>query len=627
MVELAQLFWQISVVMSVVVVLQLLLNRVMSGLYQAKWRYYIWLIIICGLIIPVRPEGLALPQLTLPPVVAVDLNVAATNLIVPSHSTASEGDGQAVAAKVGDSSESSPISWQAWLAGVWLLGAIGYLSYHGWRYRQFIALVKRWSYPATDPLLLQLVSRVKADFGLEHNRIGLSLCRFEISPMLVGFVRPTILLPERLVADDELELVLRHELVHYQHKDIWIKALTLVAVALHWWNPVVHLLAATMRADCEQACDETLLNDCDLAKRRVYGETIISFIGRQGYQPVLSTYFYGGKNDMEKRLTTIMDLRKKKNSLAVLLAVFVVSITLLSGNLFVSAKAVVTVDQAQQIALDKTGGGTILKIKQDYEAGRTVYEVDIIKDNSRYELEIDAVSGEIISYKQKQARNTESNLTKGTLITAEQAKQIALDRAGGGEIYKFELDHKHGRNVYEIDLVNAETRYEVDVDAQTGTVIGYKEKPVSQVSFKLSDAVKMSLEQAKELAVNKVGGGSVLKAELDYEHGRPVYEVEVIKANIRYEFEIDAQTAEIVGYEEKAVNKYAAANNDSMLSLAQAQEIAIAKAGGGTIVKSKIDYEKGYKIYEFTIINQQHKHEVEIRANDGQIIEYEVERI
>ena len=41
----------------------------------------------------------------------------------------------------------------------------------------------------------------------------------------------------------------------------------------------------------------------------------------------------------------------------------------------------------------------------------------------------------------------------------------------------------------------------------------------------------------------------VKKVELDYEHGRKVYEVEFYKGGVEYEFDVDAETGAIVNYE------------------------------------------------------------------------------
>jgi beta-lactamase regulating signal transducer with metallopeptidase domain/protocatechuate 3,4-dioxygenase beta subunit/thiol-disulfide isomerase/thioredoxin len=99
-----------------------------------------------------------------------------------------------------------------------------------------------------------------------HTRLGLSRmagmrhsCRVAV-PMVVGWLRPVVLLPERLVADDSLthhlELVLLHELAHVKRGDYCWNLLSRVVLAVYWPNPLVWLLARHLAAAREQACDD-----------------------------------------------------------------------------------------------------------------------------------------------------------------------------------------------------------------------------------------------------------------------------------------------------------------------------------------------------------------------------------
>lgn len=77
--------------------------------------------------------------------------------------------------------------------------------------------------------------------------------------MLVGFFHPAILLPPVKFAGDELSLILKHELIHFKRHDLWYKALILEATALHWFNPVVYLMAKAAAVQCEISCDALVL--------------------------------------------------------------------------------------------------------------------------------------------------------------------------------------------------------------------------------------------------------------------------------------------------------------------------------------------------------------------------------
>lgn len=62
-----------------------------------------------------------------------------------------------------------------------------------------------------------------------------------------------------------------------------------------------------------------------------------------------------------------------------------------------------------------------------------------------------------------------------TKITVEQAKEIAVKRAGvpasGARYTKVKLDYEHGRYEYEIEFFYNGYEYDVEVDANTGHIL------------------------------------------------------------------------------------------------------------------------------------------------------------
>lgn len=75
------------------------------------------------------------------------------------------------------------------------------------------------------------------------------------SPCLFGIIHPAIYLKEETkLKDDQILMILQHEICHYQHKDhIW-SVMRSLCVAVWWWNPLVWAAAAESKRDCEMAC-------------------------------------------------------------------------------------------------------------------------------------------------------------------------------------------------------------------------------------------------------------------------------------------------------------------------------------------------------------------------------------
>jgi bla regulator protein BlaR1 len=94
-------------------------------------------------------------------------------------------------------------------------------------------------------------------------------------------VRPRLLLPQRLLQlldRDSLRLLFLHELAHIKRGDILVNWLATMVHVVHWFNPLVAMAMARMRADREMATDALVLSLGDGTDRRRYGETLIRLL-------------------------------------------------------------------------------------------------------------------------------------------------------------------------------------------------------------------------------------------------------------------------------------------------------------------------------------------------------------
>lgn len=133
-------------------------------------------------------------------------------------------------------------------------------------------------------------------------------------------------------------------------------------------------------------------------------------------------------------------------------------------------------------------------------------------------------------------------------------------------IIGMDLTYKDGKPVYKAKVIDNDKRVTVYYDATTGKQIekntgvsldneeselytNYEYKSSNpNTSVTQTQKEKISENKAKEIAVEKVGGGTVREIELDSEKGVLVYEIEVKYNGVKYEVEIDAYTGEIVKF-------------------------------------------------------------------------------
>lgn len=147
---------------------------------------------------------------------------------------------------------------------------------------------------------------------------------------------------------------------------------------------------------------------------------------------------------------------------------------------------------AKQIALSHAGiaetDANFVRCFLDFDDGRWEYEVEFYSGATEYDYDIDAVTGDILAFDydaEYYAPGTSGQIAggtapvNGTSLTAEQARQIALQHVGMSEqdirYMDVDFDYEWGRAVYEFEWKSGWTEYSVTVDANTGEIVGYEQ--------------------------------------------------------------------------------------------------------------------------------------------------------
>ena len=131
-------------------------------------------------------------------------------------------------------------------------------------------------------------------------------------------------------------------------------------------------------------------------------------------------------------------------------------------------------------------------------------------------------------------------------ISEQQAKDIALKEAQGGQITKFKLDRENGRMVYEIEVMNGNIEKDYEIDAETGAIVKLEHEQKNYGNNNSVNNPKISYEQAKEIALKSSKNGKFKEIELKHKNGVLVYDVEIAEGFMDREFLIDANTGAIL---------------------------------------------------------------------------------
>ena len=163
-----------------------------------------------------------------------------------------------------------------WLA-VWILGAAFCLGRQVWGYRRLVRLVKE-NGAAPGEEVLSLLARMNPQGG-----VGATVCPWVSSPLLIGGLRPLIVLPGG-VEPERLPDILAHELTHARRHDLLYKWFAVAVTSLHWFNPLMIVVRRQLARACELSCDAAVVKGLDAAGRRHYGETLLAMAAGQSFE-------------------------------------------------------------------------------------------------------------------------------------------------------------------------------------------------------------------------------------------------------------------------------------------------------------------------------------------------------
>lgn len=129
-------------------------------------------------------------------------------------------------------------------------------------------------------------------------------------PILIGFFRPAVILPDKEYEDMQLHNILMHEITHWKKHDIFVKWLLILVGAIRWFDPLFYLVRREMNKACELACDESVIKRLDVSEMQQYGDTLIAVAADSVRKTPLSTAMLEDKKNLKERLGAIMKHRK-----------------------------------------------------------------------------------------------------------------------------------------------------------------------------------------------------------------------------------------------------------------------------------------------------------------------------
>lgn len=340
---------------SVLIIFLVLIQFFPGRRFTAKWRYCLWLILLLRLIIPINPES-ALSIFSIVPhsfrnVFITDYsngrNSNHIDDIVPSSfygsentgeknirisQTVSENNNTPIDLTAGDFIPEAPSDRsldkylqpnKSFLALfiIWSTGAVIMILLTAHQALRFLLSVRNRRF-LTDHKALEILEDCKEEMGI-HAYLAIVETPYIKSPSLYGFIRPKLLLPAGSIEKmgyERLKYIFKHELAHLKRRDIVINWLLTFLQIIHWFNPLIWIAFAGIKAEREILCDLEVLSSSKNDASQEYGKTIIYLL--ENYAKPYSlpglACILEEKEFIKRRITMIAKFPNQNNKMSIL---------------------------------------------------------------------------------------------------------------------------------------------------------------------------------------------------------------------------------------------------------------------------------------------------------------------
>ena len=171
-------------------------------------------------------------------------------------------------------------------------------------------------------LKVQVRDAIKIPGGWESERIE--------TAFILGFIRPKIYIPMGMPGSVRKH-ILAHERTHLEKGDHWFKMIGFIALAIHWFNPLVWAAYILLCKDIEMACDERVVQFMDLEDRKRYSAALLTCSANKAHFAACPVAF--GEVSVKERIKSVLNYKKPSFWISLLgvIAIIFVAVCLLTS--------------------------------------------------------------------------------------------------------------------------------------------------------------------------------------------------------------------------------------------------------------------------------------------------------
>ena len=252
--------------------LLLLLKPITAKRLPARWQYCVWITLLISMVFPAYK---LIPKKEAQKLSIVPQNQTVQTTVQPHEETHPDTvvtyDTPIEYREVNLSPKIS-IRLFDLIAYIWGAGVLIFLLVVIISYFRFLCRKSKNSVKISGN---KIFSEVKKELKIKKH-IRLKASSDIDSPILVGVLFPTVYIPCREIPDDNMRMVLLHELTHYKRKDLLVKWFAILVNAVHWFNPLCYLACANLSEACEVSCDMSVTKNMSEDEQKLYMQTILN---------------------------------------------------------------------------------------------------------------------------------------------------------------------------------------------------------------------------------------------------------------------------------------------------------------------------------------------------------------
>ena len=187
---------------------------------------------------------------------------------------------------------------------------------------------------------------------------GIGDVEYRISPLIgspytIGFLKPFIVAPESLEDSRLSEMIMRHEYSHLRRHDSAVKLLCLLAICLHFYNPLTLLTLLLYTSFSENIADQAATEGFTTEEKKAYAVALVNLSARNRQVPVVwKNNLLGAKHTMKRRVEFIMMKNRKASKIGT--AAAILASVFLSGTTVFGYAPMQTTEAADSVQLNET---------------------------------------------------------------------------------------------------------------------------------------------------------------------------------------------------------------------------------------------------------------------------------